>query len=362
VTDAVDCAEHSGANVSAEGPTIYDLIPSLSSSLEGIGFFFGAGTSVCAGYPMMSGLTKTVVCALAPHERGLLDDILGKQGFAFDEGTSTPNIEDLCNCVTSYALNAGCLLSAGLELRLRELVTRVLLAVTEPNLESHVQFFDRLKRRAFGNSTSVWIFTTNYDVVLESAAAYAGVRLKTGFTGATTRFFDEPSFRMRRGELKTGGRFAEARGLTVKLVKLHGSISWVSEAGAIFEQHPGALAADISRVVVLPRRQKVVETLAYPYDRLFQVARQAIGADCRYLLSCGFSFGDEHINQALLTPSLESRKLRLCMVSEHQQPGMAKLLEIPSVTGYFSNDALRNGVSVPSSTTLWRFERIAEAF
>lgn len=361
MTDTADRTLDADAHVQDDEPSVNDLIPSLAGSLEGIGFFFGAGTSVCAGYPMMSGLTSATVSGLSPAERAVLDEVLGKSGFSFDVATSTPNIEELCNVVTSYALSAGCPRASRLEARLRELVTAVLLAVPEPNLEAHVRFFERLKRRSFGNCTSIWVFTTNYDIVLESAAAYAGVRLKTGFTGATTRFFDEPSFRVRRGELKAGGRFAEAKGLTVKLVKLHGSLSWTSRDGQVFEQHPRALSGDAGRVVVLPRRQKVVETLAHPYDRLFHVARQAIGTECRYLLSCGFSFGDEHINQVLLLPSLESRKLRLCMLSEARQPGMERLLELPTTSGFFASSRIRGGMALPSKTALWRFEKLAEA-
>ena len=44
------------------------ILPNITHSLEGTGFLFGAGTSVEAGYPMMSGLTRKVVGALTPQK------------------------------------------------------------------------------------------------------------------------------------------------------------------------------------------------------------------------------------------------------------------------------------------------------
>jgi hypothetical protein len=42
------------------------ILPNISSSLDGTGFLFGAGTSREAGYPMMAGLTRQVIAWLTP--------------------------------------------------------------------------------------------------------------------------------------------------------------------------------------------------------------------------------------------------------------------------------------------------------
>ncbi len=60
-----------------------------------------------------------------------------------------------------------------------------------------------------------------------------------------------------------------------------------------------ALASSARRVMVLPRRRKVMDTMTPPYDTLFTQASKVLGGECKYLVSCGFNFADEHINQQL---------------------------------------------------------------
>src|SRR3546814_8816417 len=94
--------------------------------------------------------------------------------------------------------------------------------------------------------------------------------------------------------MQANARFSEHPVLTVRLVKIHGSVSWYSRGGRIFERHPESIPAGEKRVMVLPRRGKVMDTLQAPYDTLFRIMSQSLGADCKYLASCGFSFGDDH--------------------------------------------------------------------
>ena len=68
------------------------ILPNITHSLEGTGFLFGAGTSVEAGYPMMSGLTRKVVGALTAAERTVLDEVLKAVGAAYDDTAATQNI------------------------------------------------------------------------------------------------------------------------------------------------------------------------------------------------------------------------------------------------------------------------------
>ena len=98
----------------------------------------------------------------------------------------------------------------------------------KPNLEHHCRFFEALKSRCFGRPCSVWILTTNYDLLFETAAARTNVLLENGFCGATERYFYPAQFRNTPGEA-VGRRFSPSNTLTVRLVKLHGSISWVEE-------------------------------------------------------------------------------------------------------------------------------------
>jgi hypothetical protein len=114
--------------------------------------------------------------------------------------------------------------------------------------------------------------------------------------------------------------------------------------------------------MILPRRRKVMDTLAPPYDALFTQASKVLGNECKYLVSCGFSFGDEHINQQLLTPGLQSNRCRLFGLCQEEPPGMAELKKLPTVRGGFSTHLLADGKSATGTTDLWMFSRFVTLF
>jgi len=290
--------------------TLDELLPSLGQSINGTGFLFGAGASFQAGYPLMTTLTRQVVSGLTTSEAADFATVLTAAGRVYDDAAATPNIEEIADLTIAHSLNSGDPKYSSLELRLRELIVRSLVSVTAPDLQHHIRFFQGLKRRTLGLPSTVWVFTTNYDVLLETAASMAGVRLENGFSGTTTSFLDISRFGQVHGS-SDGQRFLPHAGLVVKLIKLHGSLSWYSEGGQVLEQHPASLTPTSTRIMVLPRRRKVMDTLSPPYDQLFAQASRTIGTECKYLISCGFSYGDEHINQNILLPALRSSRCRL---------------------------------------------------
>lgn len=337
------------------------ILPNITHSLEGTGFLFGAGTSVEAGYPMMSGLTQKVVGALKPDERTVLDEVLKTVGMTYDDKKATPNIEEIADLVIAHAINSKDARCAALEAKLQELVVQEILSVKTQNLDNHIQFFRALSQRTFGRSCTVWIFTTNYDLLFEVAAAKAGVLVENGFSGCTERFFNPGQFRATSGET-SGNRFTPNNQLTVKLVKLHGSISWTSDSGQIFERHPDALMGVVNRTMVLPRRKKVMETLAPPYETLFSYMSRVLGGECKYLLCCGFSFGDEQINQRLVQPALQSGRIRLFTLNEFEPSGVVDFKKLPSFGGGYSNEIFMGGRVATPGTDLWKFSQFVRLF
>lgn len=284
-----------------------------------------------------------------------MDDIF------YDDALATPNIEELSDLVIAYAVNTGNQHSRALEGRLRELIVECLLAVVNPVLDNHCRFFSALKARTFGRPCTVWIFTTNYDLLFEVAAARVGVVVENGFCGTTERFFSPARFNMVSGDV-AGDRFTLAGQLTVKLVKLHGSISWVKADTAFFERHPMAIVGSGDRVMVLPRRKKVIDTLTEPYNTLFAQARRVLGNECRYLVSCGFSYGDEHINQHLLLPVIQSAKCRVFALTETEPLGMAALKTSPCFSAGFANESWLNGAMTAAGTDFWQFGKFVTLF
>ncbi|MCO5053641.1 MAG: SIR2 family protein [Verrucomicrobiae bacterium] len=337
------------------------ILPNINHSLEGTGFLFGAGTSVEAGYPMMNGLTRKVVGALTPAERAVLDKVLKAAGSSYDDAKATPNIEEIADLLIAHAINSKDAQCIALEPRFRELVVHEILAVKTPNIDNHVQFFRALSKRTFGRPCTVWIFTTNYDLLFEVAAAKAGVLIENGFSGCTERFFNPGQFMATSGEV-VGNRFTPNNQLAIKLVKLHGSISWTSDAGQFFERHPDVLSGPANRVMVLPRRKKVMEALAPPHETMFAYMSRVLGGACKYILCCGFSFGDEHINQHLVLPALKTGRIRLFTLNQIEPSGVADFKKLPSFGGGYSNEVFMGGKAATPGTDLWKFSEFVKLF
>lgn len=340
--------------------TLSVILPNVSQSLNGTGFLFGAGASREAGYSMMPGLTREVVNALKAAERAILDEVLKSAGESCDDAKAAPNIEQISDLVIAHWINSNDARFNALENRLRELILERILAVANPVLDNHCRFFEALKKQAFGLPCSVWIFTTNYDLLFETAVSRTGVAIENGFCGTTERFFNPMEFKSTSGAV-AGGRFSPSNHLTVKLVKFHGSISWVEESSKFYERHPAALSG-LRRVMVLPRRRKVVDTLTPPYDTLFAQASKVIGAECKYLVSCGFSYADEHINQQLLLPVMQANKCRLFALCQEEPAGLASFKPLPNFQAGFEKHLHIGGKSVADTTDLWQFSKFVSLF
>lgn len=337
------------------------ILPNVAQTLDGTGFLFGAGTSREAGYPMMPQLTREVIGALNSAERSVLDEVLKLAGETYDDGNATPNIEQLSDLVIAHWTNSGDARFSGLESRLRELILARILDVASPTLDNHCRFFEALKRRAFGRPCPVWIFTTNYDLLFETAAARVGVALENGFCGTTERFFQPSQFKNTFGVV-VGRGFTPSNGLTIRLIKLHGSISWAEESSKFYERHPASLAPGTRRVMVLPRRKKVMDTMTPPYDTLFSQANKVLGGECKYLVSCGFSFADEHINQQLLLPVMHANRCRLFAFSQEEPAGLAAFKPLPNFYAGFETHAHFSTKADPTTTDAWKFSKFVSLF
>lgn len=340
--------------------TLSQLFPGIETGLNRIGFLFGAGSSKEAGYPLMDGLTKTIVSDLSSTHRATLTEILNAKELTFDSLKGRPNIESLLDLVTEYLILTGHTKYGDLEKEIRKLIVKTILSVTSHDLTHHVRFLDALKRRAHGTRSTVTILTTNYDILFELAADEVGIRIETGFDGILRRVFDPEVFDLVRGTVERNrNRFNERAELQVNLIKLHGSVSWLRDDARIIEtgDHYGTTE---EHAMILPRRQKVIETLGDPFDQLFTKASRILGTNCQYLVSCGFSFSDKHINDQLIVPKLQTQKIRLFAMCETEPDRFDELKKFPSFQAGFSENCFVDGTDTGIGTNLWKFSALAE--
>ena len=158
------------------------------------------------------------------------------------------------------------------------------------------------------------IFTTNYDRLIEAGSELAGLHLLDRFVGILS-----PIFRSSRLDIdmhyNPPGIRGEPRYLegVARYTKLHGSIDWINTGTDIrriglpfgskdlnnFINAPGIEKADVRKLMIYPNAAKDRETTEYPYVELFRDFAAALCRPNNTLITCGYSFGDEHINRVI---------------------------------------------------------------
>lgn len=151
-------------------------------------------------------------------------------------------------------------------------------------------FSDRQKGLSERRS-AVQLFTTNYDTLLEDALALSCLPYWDGFTGGAVAF---RSYRY-------GGQEPDSK-YRAHVVKLHGSIDWhLCNEGKIWRIRDGDLyPTKTSRVLIYPQSTKYLATQRDPFAAQFDRLRRSLASyEENVLATCGYSFGDEHINQEI---------------------------------------------------------------
>jgi hypothetical protein len=285
---------------------VSQLRQTLAADKLPIGFFLGAG---CPCAVMVRNDVGTGLSSIIPDIRGLtshIHDILTASDeaktsyskllnlFKEDE-IATPNIEVMLNRVRQFREVAGKVGVRGLSAdeltvldkhicnAIRARVTRSLPPPSTP-YHSLAEYIGRHR------SPSMELFTTNYDLLLEEALEYHQVPYFDGFVGSARPFFDQKAIE----DSEIPSRWA-------RLWKLHGSINWrfnrASKAVVRTEREDTG-----DELLIHPSHLKYDESRRMPYlvmaDRLKHFLKRGERPVALFLL--GYSFGDEHINEALI--------------------------------------------------------------
>lgn len=339
----------------AQPSFIESIFPNINNGFGNVGFLLGSGASKEAGYPLTSDLTISVINRLTDTERTLLKSLLDKDGVTSDFAQGIPDIEVVSDSIYKHKLAATFPQVANLDLSFREKIVEELMGVVNPNLEAHIKFLRAIKNLLANRSECVWIFTTNYDLLIELAAMHARIPIHNGFEGVLLRYFDIERMDLKFGNIEKK-KFSEYKEPCIKLVKLHGSISWFKDGDVLFEssEHKHLKSSPI-RSMILPRKQKVMDALEHPYDKLFKYASQIIGGRCKYLVSCGYSFRDQHINEQLIMPKLRQGKIRLTALLKQELENTQQFQTHQSFN-FITEDKSRFDNKIENGpSTIWKF-------
>lgn len=135
--------------------------------------------------------------------------------------------------------------------------------------------------------TAVEIFTTNYDYLFEVAFEHISLPYFDGFTGSYKPFFDSQSVDDICYMPKQ-----------TKLWKIHGSLGWHydDKIGKVIRTQPNE-----TDILIYPSTLKYDQSRKQPYTALGDRLSNFIKQDDTVLIICGYSFGDEHINERINT-------------------------------------------------------------
>jgi len=279
---------------------IRGLYQLLQSDKKRIGFLFGAGTSLGTGVqevsiPAVAQMTTSVVNTLSATDawKVALEQIKEEiDDTRYSVESLLTTIETKREVVGSGQLNG--LDNAGLTELAKELKREIgKLASVHDRMNPeqaksicHMEFAQwvRNARRRF----PIEIFTTNYDYLFEMAMEASNLPYFDGFSGSYEPFFCAEDV-----------EDMQAYPGLVKLWKLHGSLGWfLRERDGVISRDRNA---DVGDMLIYPSHLKYRASKKQPYIGLIDRLCEFVQQDDTILITCGYSFGDEHINERLMT-------------------------------------------------------------
>ena len=132
------------------------------------------------------------------------------------------------------------------------------------------------------------IFTTNYDLLIEQALEETSVPYFDGFVGARNSFFD----------LRSIEDNAIPNHWT-RLWKIHGSLNWYQNEKKVHRSTGNNIQGQESHLIY-PSHLKYDQSRKMPYLALIDHLSGSIKKEPSVLITSGFSFNDEHINDSIL--------------------------------------------------------------
>ena len=271
----------------------------LVSDKKRIGFLFGAGTSLVknvdtkeAYVPAIQKMTTDIVGSVADESYKKAIEEIQKE---IENENKCFTIETLLSKLELKKQVVGCGKINGLDKDgFSELIIKIKKQIHSKVFVQDKVDCTKLVHTAFAEwiqkadrKTAVEVFTTNYDYLFEIAFEYNSLPYYDGFTGSYKPFFD--------GQSVDDLCFMPKQ---TKLWKIHGSLGWHydEKIKKVVRTNP-----DETDILIYPSTLKYDQSRKQPYTALGDRLTNFIKQDDTVLIVCGYSFGDEHINERINT-------------------------------------------------------------
>lgn len=278
----------------------------LISDKKKIGFLFGAGSSLA--YKSDQSLT---VPAIGKMTSEIVEEV-GKDNKKYKEafvqikeelGNDNFNIETiLSNLEQKYTFIGKGTLNKLNQKEFADLIQKVKTEVRKKvsvhkNKEDKIvtkNVVSELVQTDFANwigqaerKFPIEIFTTNYDFLFELGLEHKEIPYYDGFCGSLRAFFNPESVE--------DFKFLPKQ---TKLWKIHGSLGWHfdKDTEKILRVSP-----DDDDILIYPSTLKYKDSKKQPYESLLDRLSNFLKQDDAILITCGYSWGDEHINSRIIS-------------------------------------------------------------
>ena len=262
-------------------------------------FLLGAGCSRCADKPLIGELTRNVM-------QGADGDLSKRFNNLKPTNSRCATVEDLLTYLIRYRDILNTVSVTGTQSCTVDQIDSWLMYIKREIVKNiadnwssngyHKRFLERLCNSGKARD----IFSLNYDTIIEASLDDLRVPYVDGFRGANRAWFDDDIFN-------------EKNTVVYRLFKLHGSVNWIRDA----DGHIRRVSHRTNEpAVVYPSEQKYIQTQYGVYETLMRRFRDRLrfGRMNNCLVVLGYSFNDEHINEAICD-SVNARESNLTVIS-----------------------------------------------
>ena len=303
------------------------LRESLGSHDKPLAFLIGAGASCAA----RDAEDKPLIPALAELEQRCLNavqalgDDHGKAYAAIGEELKEkngrePTVEDVLSSVREKiaAMTDSDQLSGADRAQLLEIEAEIRKTIATAAVPAEDRFPEELPHRGFGRwltrierKVAVEVFTTNYDTLLERGFEEERAAIFDGFVGSRRPFFSAASL--------LHSEAAPARNWT-RLWKIHGSVNWAWDEDSAGARRIVRGAESTEGELIFPSVHKYDESRKQPYVAILEHLRRVLNrTEEPILITAGYSFGDQHINEVIFD-ALEASDRTHVIALQYEEP------------------------------------------
>jgi hypothetical protein len=274
-----------------------------SLQMQHLTLLCGSGTSTEAGGPSMSELWKETT--------NLANFDLVLRAISSESGSDIEEFLSRCDALLELTPDNKSVSEARAK-TVRMILTRCRNVGTDPSsLQPHQDLLKKVARRRARDSR-VKVFTSNYDLCFERAAAELGIVPIDGFSFGNPKRFDPRFFDFDIVKRTSSSEEVTFVSGVFQYFKLHGSVDWSDRNGRI-EVHQDVSPEDAC--LIYPARAKFQRSYQQPHLELMARYLAALREHNTCLVVVGFGFIDAHLYAPIFAALRSNPHFRLVVVS-----------------------------------------------